>query len=103
MNCSLPGSSAHGILQAGILEWVAFPPPKDLPDPGIEPTCFTSPAFAGRFFTTSPAKELESAKAAVPVLPPRPSALVCLPQLKRFCLENNLSSENFKNTLQFKT
>ena len=23
MDCSLPGSSAHGILQAGMLEWVA--------------------------------------------------------------------------------
>ena len=25
MDCSLPGSSVHGILQAGILEWVAVP------------------------------------------------------------------------------
>ena len=24
MDCSLPGSSVHGILQARILEWVAF-------------------------------------------------------------------------------
>ena len=23
--CSLPGSSVHGILQAGILDWVAIP------------------------------------------------------------------------------
>ena len=29
------------------------PPPGDLPDPGIEPTAFMSPALAGRFFTTS--------------------------------------------------
>ena len=29
------------------------PPPGDLPDPGIEPVCLTSPALAGRFFTTS--------------------------------------------------
>ena len=28
-----------------------FPPPGDLPDPGIEPV---SPALAGRFFTTEP-------------------------------------------------
>ena len=27
-----------------------FPPPGDLPDPGVEPL---SPALAGRFFTTS--------------------------------------------------
>ena len=27
----------HGILQARLREWVAFPPPGDLPIPGIEP------------------------------------------------------------------
>ena len=36
-DCSPPGSSVHGILQARILEWVASPPPGDLPNPGIEP------------------------------------------------------------------
>ena len=36
-DCSLPGSSVHGNLQARTLEWVACPPPGDLPDPGIEP------------------------------------------------------------------
>ena len=30
-----------------------FPSLGDLPDPGIKPTCLTSPALAGRFFTTS--------------------------------------------------
>ena len=29
------------------------PPPGDLPDPGTEPASLTSPALAGRFFTTS--------------------------------------------------
>ena len=28
MDCSLPGSSVHGILQARILEWVAMPSSK---------------------------------------------------------------------------
>ena len=37
MDSSLPGSSVHGILQARILEWVAFPSLGDLPNPGIEP------------------------------------------------------------------
>ena len=32
MDCSLPGSSVGGILQARILEWVPTPPPGDLPD-----------------------------------------------------------------------
>ena len=31
------GSSVRGILQAGILEWVACPPPEDLSGPRIEP------------------------------------------------------------------
>ena len=29
MNCSLPGSSVHGILQTRILEWVAMPSPRE--------------------------------------------------------------------------
>ena len=37
MDCGPPGSSVHGILQARILEWVAMPSSRDLPDPGIEP------------------------------------------------------------------
>ena len=37
---SLLGSSVLGILQARILQWVAiFPPPGDLPSPGIKSTC----------------------------------------------------------------
>ena len=52
MDCGLPGSSVHGISQARILELSPpFPPPENLPDPGIEPM---SPALAGGFFTTEP-------------------------------------------------
>ena len=36
-----------------ILEWVAIPPPGDLPGPGIKSTPPTSPALAGGFFTAS--------------------------------------------------
>ena len=53
MDCSPPGFSVRGISQARILEWVAFPFPGDLPDPGIE----ESPALAGRFFTSEPPGE----------------------------------------------
>ena len=49
MGCSPPGSSAPGIFQARIVEWLPCPPPEDLPDPGIEPA---SAALAGRFFIT---------------------------------------------------
>ena len=64
MDCSLPGSSVHGIFQARVLEWGAiafskeywsglpFPSPEDLSDPGIELKSSASPALAGRFFTT---------------------------------------------------
>ena len=37
MDCSLPGTSVHGILQARIRSGLPFPSPVDLPDPGIEP------------------------------------------------------------------
>ena len=50
MNCSLPDSFVHGIFQAGILEWVVISSPEDLPDPGIKPTFFSSPALAAGFF-----------------------------------------------------
>ena len=53
MDHSLPSFSIHGILQAGILEWIAMPSSRDIPDPGIKPKSLMSPALAGRFFTTS--------------------------------------------------
>ena len=52
MNCSPPGPSAHGILQE-YCSGLPCPPPADLLNPGTEPTSLTSPALAGRFFTTS--------------------------------------------------
>ena len=52
MDRSLPGSS----VLARILEQAPFPPPEDLPDPGIEPT---SPALAGGFLTTGTAWEAQ--------------------------------------------
>ena len=36
MYYSPPGFFVHGILQSRTLEWVAIPPPGDLPNPGIE-------------------------------------------------------------------
>ena len=37
MDCSPPGSSVHGILQARILEWVAISFSRGSSDPGVEP------------------------------------------------------------------
>ena len=48
MDCSMPGSSVHGISQASLQEWIAISIPGDLPDSGIKPMSF---ALAGGFFT----------------------------------------------------
>jgi len=37
MDCSLPGSSVHGILQQEYWSGKLFPSPGNLPDPGIKP------------------------------------------------------------------
>ena len=52
MDCSLPGSSVHGILQARILKWVAtgVGSPGDLPNPGIK---LGSPALPADFYQLS--------------------------------------------------
>ena len=60
MDCSPPGSSVHGILQARILEWVAtlFSRGTSQPDPGIEPW---SPALqADSLPSEKPGKPMEN-------------------------------------------
>ena len=42
---SPPGFSINGIFQERILNGVPFPPPRDLPDPGIKPESPVSPAL----------------------------------------------------------
>ena len=53
MDCSPPGSSVHGILQAKRLEWAAIFSSGDLPDPGIKSMSPVSPALQA---DSSPAK-----------------------------------------------
>ena len=52
-DCSPPGSSVHGILQARILEWAVIPPPGDHPNPEMEPEPLTPPALARESLTNS--------------------------------------------------
>ena len=54
MDCSLPGSSVLGILQAGILEWVAIPFYKGS-SRLRDQTCVS--LIAGRYFTTEPPRK----------------------------------------------
>ena len=56
MDCSLPGSSVHGILQGRMLEWVLISFSGGSSRPGIEPA---SSALAGGFFTTEPSGKPE--------------------------------------------
>ena len=51
MDCSLPGSSGHGILQARVLEWIAVSFSRGLPDPGMEPR---SPALQADALPSEP-------------------------------------------------
>ena len=55
MDCSPPGSSVLGILQARILEHVAISFSRGSSQLGDQiPISFKSPALADRFFTTEP-------------------------------------------------
>ena len=62
MDCSLSGSSVHGILQAGILEWVAIP--------------FSGGSSQTRGQTRSSASQAESLTLSHRARPP---AWICLP------------------------
>ena len=55
MDCSLPGSSVHGIFQARILRWVSISSSRESSQDGRElnPRLLCLPALVGRFFTTS--------------------------------------------------
>ena len=59
MDCSLPSSCVHGILQARILESVAISYSRDLPDPGIKIVYLSSPSLASGFLTTAPLGKLQ--------------------------------------------
>ena len=58
MDCSPPGSSVHGIFQANFpgeyWSGFPFPPPGDLPDPGIKPASPVSPALQADSLPTEP-------------------------------------------------
>ena len=49
IDCSPPVSSVHWTLRQEYWSGLPFPPPGELPDPGIEPM---SPVLAGRFLIT---------------------------------------------------
>ena len=66
MDCSPPGSSVHGVLQARILEWVAIPFSRGSSQPRdrTQVSC-----TAGRFFTTEPPGKPTPASGPLQMLP----------------------------------
>ena len=54
MDCSLPGSSIHGIFQARVLEWVAISFSRGSSDPEIEPR---SPALQADALPSEPTEK----------------------------------------------
>ena len=55
MDCSLPGSSAHGLLQARTLEWVAMPSSRGSPRPRDHQPANMPRRFQKRFQREAPA------------------------------------------------
>ena len=68
----LPGSSVQGIVQARILEWVAMPSSRDLPNSGIEPR--------------SPALQADS----LPLEPPGKPCIISIQYIITFNIQNML-------------
>ena len=77
MDCSLPGSSVYGILQARILEQIATASFRGLPNQGFKSASHAFPALVGRFFNTSTTWE----------------ALI-IPFINTLNLENKLSTDD---------
>ena len=72
MNCSLPGSFCPWDFPGSGLPCLLS---GDLPDPGLKPMSFVSPALAGRFFTT-----------ALSGKPPMNTGTYYSPSLSKVCL-----------------
>ena len=69
MDCSLPGSPVHGILQARILEWVAMPSSGGSSQPRDQ-TCISLVSCFGRdvLLSLTPPGQVPGGAAFLPVL-----------------------------------
>ena len=86
--------TVHGILQARILEWIAFPLCGDLPNPGIEPR---SPALQVDSLPAEPPEEAQEYWSGQPVPSPAdlpyPGIKPRSPALKEDSLPTELRSK----------
>ena len=53
-SCAVQPTKAMGFPRQEYWSGLPFPPPGDLPNPGIKPTYSAAPALASKFFTTEP-------------------------------------------------
>ena len=88
MDCSLPGSSIHGILPARILEWVAVPLQGIFPTQGSNPHLLHLLHWQVGSFTTSTTLECSSNKCQIRVRTLSCYNCVTLRNLLRFSLMN---------------
>ena len=87
--CNPMGYTVHGILQARVLEWVALPFSRDLPNPGIEPK---SPTLQADSLPAEPAGKpsidgTKSKIVGVATRPFRPLSNIVFHALCTVCLE----------------
>ena len=71
----------HEISQVRILEWVSFPSPANLPDPGIKRV---SPELSGKFFTAA--------------LPGKPIDIISSVQFSRSVVSDSLQPHELQHT-----
>ena len=88
------------MLQARILEWVACPPPGNLPNPGVEPASLTSPSLEDWLqFTTSATRETPKSRvgdnSATKQQQRQQFTGVC-PDYKVIMIENVITSEKYE-------
>ena len=90
MDCSLPVQDNPlfmGFSRQEHYSRLPCPPPGDLPDPGIEPTCLTSPALAGRSLPLVPhGKPLYMSIILSQFLPPTPLASLVFMFVHYICI-----------------
>ena len=81
-----PCSSVHGICRQEYWSELLFPPPGNLPDPGVKPVSLIPPALAGRFLTTSTTWEVHKRNAQTY------SKGCCEGSMKLLCPSSNMAS-----------
>ena len=89
VDCSPPGSSVHGILQARTLEWVATPSSRGSSQPRDQTRASYSSCIAGGFFTREPLGEAREG--------PYRNAIVCLRLFPQVHLHMRAPVQDWKN------